>query len=155
MKISTLLLVAGLATLGCKKTEIPVTIRCNSTRNYAKSISQAAGRLIGIWRLSGLSVGWGQPPAVPDQLVEFKADGTCTVTRDGQRSGPFAYSLAMQTAVGSPEEVPHLLVSDSTQPDQPFRRLGTSRLFSCDEELNLDYGSAIDGPTYTYSRQSR
>ncbi len=39
------------------------------------------------------------------------------------------------------------------QVDIPFLRLGKSILFVCDEEMILDYGTAVNGASSTYRRK--
>lgn len=146
-----------LLTISCKReTESILTPSRNASQDYANEPAQAARKILGTWRLFSITTGLAKPPAVPNQLLTFKADGTCIVTRDGKVYSPFPFLINGGELPGYPGvPLPQLVVKDSTQPDVPFLKLGTSILFVCGEEMILDYGTAVDGPSATYRRENQ
>lgn len=133
---------------------ITVSVSCDATQQYAKTVTQANQRLIGNWRLTSVSAGFGQGPPIPTQVVEFDPTGQCSITQDGHRFGPFPYATTLAPSFSNRTLIiPQLSVNDSTPSSSPFLRLGRGQLYICDEELVLDYGSAFDGPTHTYRRE--
>jgi hypothetical protein len=148
-------LVLSMVALGCglRNSVLPVTIACNSRNEYAKTVGEASARVLGTWKLAFISAGWRDSPPVPNQVVTFSADGTCTIVTEGQSPLTFPYSIDSSPLIGNSSLVlPRVSVQDSTLPSSYRPRLGTGTLFICAEELILDYGTAIDGPSQTYRR---
>lgn len=148
-----------LLTISCKReTEKILTSNCSARQDYAKEPNEAARKVLGTWRLFSVTTGLVRPPVVPNQLLTFKADGTCVMIRDGKAYPPYPFLIntgELPGYHGVPVPLPQLVVTDNSQLDVQFLRLGKSILFVCDEEMILDYGTAVDGPSAIYRRESK
>lgn len=159
MARSNIVMLLVLLIISCKKeTESTSTPTCNASQDYVKTPAEAARKVLGTWRLFKITTGLAKPPAVPNQLLTFKADGTCIVTRDGKVYSPYPFLIntgELPGYQGVPVPLPQLVVTDNSQLDVQFLKLGKSILFVCEEEMILDYGTAIDGSSVTYRRESK
>ena len=146
MKKASLLMYL-IAVLGCHQNSSTVTpapaVACDATQNFAKTVTDASQLLVGNWKLNAIKGGWVTPTTIPDQSVAFRANGTCFVSKDGQDSGPFAYSITNGVTA------PSLIVNDTSR-----TVIGRSTLLICTDEMILDYGVAIDAQAYVYRRTS-
>ncbi len=161
-----LLLFVALTVITCstKSTSVTPVVDCNPNTEHADSVAQASALLVGTWKLIAVQTDIDSlhRPPVPNQVITFKSDHTCIVTKDGQASDPVLYTVTMGVQVGTANPGgfnivlrPQLTVQaaqTATLFSPPF---GTSTLFICPQKLILDYGTPIDAPAYTYQRQAQ
>ncbi len=127
---------------------------CDARQNYAKATNEAAQKLIGTWKLTGIQGYFPTPPPIPDQSVAFASDGTCTTTQGGKAYGPFRYQVGtIQNFVGLGLAFPALTVTDTLKTPTTYGSIGGPVvMLVCDNQLILDYGTPVDAPAYTYRK---
>lgn len=172
MKRLIVFLFLVIATIACSKKKTSDTdleiepvekTSCLANGEYARTVSEAAKRIVGTWKLVSSEYGWVNDYTPNDQRLIFKADGTCTgITKDSVYA-PVNYSMQMLDKVGySPlnylsAPVPVLTAGDTIQAGSNIKyyQVGKSILIPCQDEMRLDYGLGIyaDAPVLTYRRE--
>ena len=130
--------------------------------NHAKTVDEAAKRIVGTWKLTVAANGWFTDPMPEEQRLIFKADGTCTVIKKNLTYAPIKYSVGLlnlqapSPITGVSGTMPMLTVNDSARGSRDYFPVGKSILIICEEEIILDYGIGkyADADVLTYKRES-
>lgn len=154
MKNYMLLIIIALT--GCTKQETSFTISCNARKDYAKTVTEAQSKLVVSWRLvsdQGFTTSNGIRP-VANVIVSFSSAQKVAATINGKQTNEVSYQVVIAPSPysGGTAYTQLSLVNAIVAPNTTAYSLRNGVIFVCDNQLVIDYGSAVDLPVQEYSR---
>ena len=140
---------------GCSRQDVSVVISCNSRKDYAKTVTEAQSKLIGTWRLTSDRGCGVRNEAIPvaNIILTFSPAQAVSATIEGQKTNVVSYQLILNQAPYGKDSLTQLAIGQPLiMPNVPAYSMRNGVVYVCDEQLSIDYGSAVDLPVQEYSR---